>query len=181
MNHFTSTFVVASTKAKSRPIIIASYLVLLLDTRKLRQTNYSICSLVRKDSMSPTPALDVLKALFTCRIHHWPVVSIRTHFWGNSAMKSMRYYIFKDNRGLYYMSYSLNSIAHFIIHPDKYSLLELLLGGPRSMDGVFSKQCAIPTLSVPLENSGFQHLPKLYSHSKLVLAHCSQHVRIGRR
>ena len=129
MNHFTSTFVVASTKAKSRPIIIASYSVLLLDMRKLRRTNYSICSLVREDSMSPTLALDVLKALFTCRIHHWPVVSIRIHFWGNSAIKSVRYCIFKDNRGLYYMSYSLNSIAHFIIHPDKYSLCKVTLSG----------------------------------------------------
>lgn len=175
---------------ESRPIIIALYSILLLDTRKLRQTNCSIYSLVGEDSMSPTPAFDVLKAPSTCRIHHWSVVSIRTCFWGNSAMKSMRYCLFKDNQGLYHMSYSLNSIAHSLSTrinivcarwPSVVDLSELLLGVPRSMDETFSWQYAIPTLSAPLEDSGFQHLPKLYSHSKLVFAHCSGHVGIGRR
>nr|CAN63419.1 hypothetical protein VITISV_007691 [Vitis vinifera] len=162
----TSIFDVASIKARSRPTIIVSYSVSLLDAGKSRWIDCSIYSLVEEDITSHTPTPDIREASFTFKIHQWLVISICTYFWGNSAMKSTKTYHFNDKHGLYHISYSLNSIVHFIIRPDKSDLC---------------KQCVVLSSSTLLENNRFRRLPKLYSRSRRVFVYLLGHVGIGWR
>ena len=124
-----STFDAASAKASSRPTIIASYSTSLLDAGKSRQTDYSRGFPIKESSTSPTPASNTRDALFTCKIHQWLMVLVCTHFLGSLTIKFARIWPFSDKCGLYCMSYSLNSIAHFIIRPDRSGLCKVTFNG----------------------------------------------------
>ena len=124
-----STFNAASAKASSRPTIIVSYSASLLNAGKSRRTDCSSGFPIKESSTSPTPASDTRDALFTCKIHQWLMVLVYTRFLGSSTIKSVRIWPFSDKCGLYCMSYSLNSIAHFIIRPDRSGLCKVTFNG----------------------------------------------------
>ena len=56
-------------RARSNPVIMASYSDLLLEALKPRQTVCSILSHIREVNCRPIPALDCLEAPSTQRIH----------------------------------------------------------------------------------------------------------------
>ena len=110
--------------------MIASYSASLLNVENASRMAYSSCSLVGDCRRRSTPDPDAREAPSTWRIHH-PSLHGSTSWedWGISAMKYVMTWPFMDNLGWYLIPYSLNSITHFNILPDRSGLCKILLRG----------------------------------------------------
>ena len=109
--------------------MITLYSALLLDIRKSSYMASSICSPMGDCNMIPTSTPNILDDLSTWRIHHYSLFLGIVRPWGNSTMKLTRTYHLRECRGLYHMPYSLNSIAHFIIHLERFGLFRVIRNG----------------------------------------------------
>ena len=103
--------------ASSRSAIMASYADSLLEALKHKRTACSILSLVGEVNCRPMPSPDCLEASSTQRVHQ-PFSSGQVSGCRISARKSAKTYPFFESLGLYWMPYSLNSIAQRAILPD---------------------------------------------------------------
>ena len=107
--------------ASSSPTRMASYFYSLLEALNLSRIS---CSILSPDGdfnckLMPTPiCLDALSMLSV----HQSDLSGRVFDWGSSAMKSTNTCPFFESLGLYWISYSLSSIAQRAILPDKSGL-----------------------------------------------------------
>ena len=110
-----------TARARSSPAIKASHSDSLLEALKPRRTACSIFSLVREVNCNPIPAPDCLEAPSMQRIHQ-PFSSEQVLGCGISARKSAKTYPFFESLGWYWMPYSLSSIAHRVILPDRSGL-----------------------------------------------------------
>ena len=110
-----------TTRARSSPTIMASYSDSLLEALKPRRTTYSILSPVGEVISKPISAPDCLEAPSTQRIHQ-PFSFGQVLGCGISARKSAKTCPFFESLGLYWLSYSLSSIAHRAIFPDRSGL-----------------------------------------------------------
>ena len=110
-----------TASASSRPTIMASYSDSLLEELKPKRTTCSILSPVGEGNCRPMPAPDCLEAPSTQRVHQ-PFSSGEVSCCGISARKLAKTYTFFESLGLYWIPYSLNSIAQRAILPDKFGL-----------------------------------------------------------
>ena len=110
-----------TASASSSPAIMASYYDSLLEALKPKRTSCSILSPVGEVNCSPMSAPDCLEASSTQRVHQ-PVSFGQVLGCGISARKSAKTCPFLVSLSLYWMSYSLSSIAHRAILPDISSL-----------------------------------------------------------
>ena len=99
-----------TASASSSPAIMASYSDSLLEALKPKRTAYSILSSVGEVNYKPIPALDCLEASSMQRVHQ-PLQSGQVPGCGISATKSAKTCPFFESLGLYWMPYSLSSIA----------------------------------------------------------------------
>ena len=110
-----------TTRVRSSPAIMASYFDSLLKALKPRRTACSILSPVGEVNCRPIPAPDCLEAPSTQRIHQ-PFSFEQVLGYGISARKMAKTRPFFESLGLYWMPYSLSSIAHRAILPDRFGL-----------------------------------------------------------
>ena len=96
---------------------MASYSDSLLVALKLNCTACSILSPVGEVNCRPMPALDCLEAPSTHMVHQ-PFLFGHVSGLGIYARKSAKTCPFFESLGLYWMPYSLNSIAQRAILPD---------------------------------------------------------------
>ena len=106
-----------TASASSSPAIMASYSDSLLEALKPKQTACSILSHVGEVNCRPIPSLDCLEAPSTQRVHQ-PLLFGQMMDCGISARKSAKTCPFFASLGLYWMPYSLSSIAQRAILPD---------------------------------------------------------------
>ena len=111
-----------------KPAIRDSYSASLFDALNRRQNDCSIISPVGDLSCIsiPDPCLD--EAPSTCNFHVW-VFDLASSLGTSSMTKSASTYAFELVRGLYSMSYSLSSIAHFANLPNWLGLWSTVLKG----------------------------------------------------
>ena len=107
--------------ASSSPAIMALYSDSLLEALKPNWTACSILSPVGEVNCKPMPAPICLEAPSTLSVHQ-PVLSGHVSGYKISAMKSARTCSFFKSLDLYWMPYSLNSIAQRAILPDRSGL-----------------------------------------------------------
>ena len=107
-----------TASASSSPAIMASYSDSLLEALKPKRTACSILSLVGKVNCSLMPALDCLEAPSMQRVHQ-PVLQGQILGCWIYARKSAKICPFIESLGLYWIPYSLSSISHRAIIPDK--------------------------------------------------------------
>ena len=110
-----------TARASSTSAIMASYSDSLLEAPKPKRTACSIISPVGEVNCRPRPAPDCLEAPSMQRVHH-PFSSEKVSDYGTSARKSAKTCPFFESLGLYWMSYSLSSIAQRAILPDRSGL-----------------------------------------------------------
>ena len=110
-----------TTSASSSPAIMASYSDSLLEALKTKRIACSILSPVGEVNCRSIPALDCLVAPSTQRVHQ-PLSSGQVPGCGIFARKSAKTYPFFESLGLYWMPYSLSSIAQWAILPERSSL-----------------------------------------------------------
>ena len=106
-----------TASASSSPAIMASYSDSLLEALKPKRAACSILSPVGEVNYKPMSAPDCLEAPSTQRVHQ-PFSFGQVLGCGISARKSAKTCPFFESLGLYWMSYSLSSIAHRAILPD---------------------------------------------------------------
>ena len=99
-----------TTSASSSPAIMASYSDSLLKALKPKRTACSILSPVGEVNCRPIPTTDCLEAPSTQRVHQ-PLSSGEVPGYGISTRKSAKTCPFFETLGLYWMPYSLSSIA----------------------------------------------------------------------
>ena len=104
--------------ASSSPARMASYSDSLLEALNPSRIPCSILSLDGDFNCKPMPPLVCLDAPSILSVHQ-SKLSGRFSDWGSSAMKSTNTCPFFESLGLYWMSYSLSSIAQRAILPDK--------------------------------------------------------------
>ena len=114
-------FLAPTTRASSTPAIKASYSDSLLEALKPKLTACSIFYPVGEVNCIPILAPDCLEAPSTQRFHQ-PSLFGRVSCCGSSARKSAKTCPFLESLGLYCIPYSLNSISHGAILPDRSSL-----------------------------------------------------------
>ena len=126
-----SNFVIDKMRAKVNLTKITSYSASLLETRNPSQIAYSSCSLVGDCKRRPILDLRALDAQSMWSIHHPSSreSTIWDGFWGSSAIKPTMTYPFISSLGWYLIPYSLTSIVHLSILPDRSSLCKMLLSG----------------------------------------------------
>ena len=107
-----------TASASSSPTIMASYSDSVLEALKPKQTACSILSPVREVNSKQIRAPDYLEAPLTQRIHQ-PFSFGQVLGCGISARKSAKTCPFFESLGLYWMPYSLSSVAHWAILPDR--------------------------------------------------------------
>ena len=117
-----------TARARSSSAIMASYSDSLLEALKPRRTAYSILSPVGEVNCKPIPAPDCLEAPSTQRIHQ-PFSFGKVLGCGISTRKSAKTCPFFESLVLYWMPYSLSSIAHLAILPDRSGLWIVLRSG----------------------------------------------------
>ena len=122
-----SNLVEANIRARSSPTSTTSYSASLLEVGKLRRIAYSISFPVGDCRTKPTPDPGTSNAPSTWSVLH---CSLRQSigcicFWGSSVIKSTITCLSKDNHDWYLIPYSLNSIAHFNIRPDRFDLCKV--------------------------------------------------------
>ena len=100
---------------------MASYSDSLLEALKPKRTACSILSSVGEVNYRPMPASVCLEAPSTQSVHQ-PVLSGQVSGCGISAMKLAKTCPFFESLGLYWMPYSLNSIAQWAILLDRSGL-----------------------------------------------------------
>ena len=110
-----------TASASLSPVIMASYSDSLLEALKPKQTACSILSPIGEVNCSSMPAPDCLEAPSTQNVHQ-PVSFGQVLGCGISARKSAKTYPFFESLGLYWMPYSLSSIPHRAILPDRSDL-----------------------------------------------------------
>ena len=110
-----------TTSASSSPAIMASYSDSLLEALKPKRTACSILSPVGEVNCNAMPAPDCLEASSTQRVHQ-PFSFGQVLGCGISARKSAKTCSFLEILGLYWIPYSLSSITHRAILPDKSGL-----------------------------------------------------------
>ena len=110
-----------TVSASSSPAIMVSYSDSLLEALKPKRTTCSILSPVGEVNRSPMPAPDYLEAPSTQRIHQ-PFSFGQVLGYGISARKSTKTCPFFESLGLYWIPYSLSSIAYQAIFPDRSGL-----------------------------------------------------------
>ena len=110
-----------TARAGSTPAIKALYSDSLLEASKLKRTAFSILSPTWEVNCRPMPAPDCLEAPSTQRVHQ-PSLFGRVLGYGSSARKSAKTCPFLESLSLYCIPYSLSSIAHRAIHPDRSGL-----------------------------------------------------------
>ena len=88
----------------------ASYSDSLLEALKPNRIACSILALVGDFNCIPIPAPICLDALSTLSVHQFKISGCVSD-WGIYAMKSAKTWPFFDSLGLYWMPYSLSSIA----------------------------------------------------------------------
>ena len=110
-----------TTSASSSLAIMASYSDSLLEALKPKRTACSILSPVGEVNCRPIPAPDCLEAPSTQRVHQ-PLPPGQVPGYGISARKSTKTCPFFASLGLYWMPYSLSSIAQRAILPDRSGL-----------------------------------------------------------
>ena len=110
-----------TTSTSSRPAIKASYSDSLLEALKPKRTAYSILSPVEEVNCRLMPAPDCLEAPSTQRVH-LPLASGQVSGYGISVRKSAKTCPFFKSLVLYWVPYSLNSIAQRAILPDRSGL-----------------------------------------------------------
>ena len=120
-----------SANVRFNPDKMALYSASLLDARNLSRMACSNYSPIGDCKRRPTLDPEVQETSSTCRVHHpsLPDSISRGGCWRTSAMKSTMTCHFMDNLGWYSIPYSLNSMAHFNILPDRSSLCKILLRG----------------------------------------------------
>ena len=107
---------------------MASYTDSLLDALKPKRISCSIFSSVGEVNCSPMLAPDCLDAPSTQRVHH-PLSLGQRLCCGSSARKSANTCPFFDSLGLYWIPYSLSSMAHRAILPNRSGLWIVLRSG----------------------------------------------------
>ena len=107
--------------ASSTPAIVASYSDSLLVELKPNFTAYSILSPIGEVNFRPMPAPNCLEAPSTQRVHQ-PFLSWQVSGCRISARKSAKTCPFFESLSLYWMPYSLNSIAQWAIVQDRSGL-----------------------------------------------------------
>ena len=107
---------------------MASYSDSLLDALKPKWIACSIFSPIGEVNCSLMPAPDCLDAPSTQRVHH-PLSLGQRLCCGSSARKSANTCPFFDSLGLYWILYSLSSMAHRAILPDRSGLWIVLQSG----------------------------------------------------
>ena len=110
-----------TASASSRPTIMASYSDSLFEASKPKRTTCSILSSVGEVNCSPMPAPDCLEAPSTQRVHQ-PFSSGQVSGCRISTRKSAKTCPFFESLALYWMPYSLNSIAQRGIRQDRSGL-----------------------------------------------------------
>ena len=106
-----------TVSASSSPATMASYSDLLLEALKPKRTACSILSPVGEVNCRPMPAPDCLEAPSTQRAHQ-PFSFGQVLGYRISTRKSAKTCPFFESLGLYWMPYSLSSIAHRAILSD---------------------------------------------------------------
>ena len=104
--------------AGSTPAIVASYSDWLLVVLKPNLTACLILSPVGEVNCRPMIAPDYLKAPFMQSVHQ-PFFSGQVSGCEIYARKSTKTFSFFESLNLYWMTYSLNSIAQRVILPDR--------------------------------------------------------------
>ena len=104
-------------RASSTPAIMASYSDSLLEAPKPKRTSCSILSLVGEVNCRLMSAPDCLEAPSTQRVHQ-SFSSGQVSGCGISTRKSAKTCPFFESLGLYWIPYSLSSIAQRAILPD---------------------------------------------------------------
>ena len=110
-----------TASASSSPSIMASYSDSLLEALKPKRTACSILSPVGEINYRPMPTPDCLEAPSTQRVHQ-PFSSWQVSGYAIFVRKLAKTCPFFESLGLYWMPYSLNSIAQRAILPDRSSL-----------------------------------------------------------
>ena len=110
-----------TASTSSSPAIMASYSDSLLEALKPKRTAYSILSPVGEVNCSTMSAPDCLEAPSTQRVHQ-PFSFRQVLGCGSSTRKSAKTCPLFESLGLYWIPYSLNSIAHRAILPDRSDL-----------------------------------------------------------
>ncbi|WZZ70287.1 hypothetical protein YC2023_081657 [Brassica napus] len=105
-------------RASRRPAIKDSYSASLFDAPNPRRNDCSIISSVGDSSCIPIPDPCLDEAPSTCNFHVWEFDLVPFSFGTSSITKSASTCAFELVRGLYSISYSLSSIAHFASFPD---------------------------------------------------------------
>ena len=100
-----------TARERSSPAIMALYSNSLFEALKPRRTACSILSPVGEVNCRPIPTPDCLEAPSTQRIHQSFLFG-QVLGCGTSARKPAKTYPFFESLGLYWMPYSLSSIAH---------------------------------------------------------------------
>ena len=120
-----------SASVRFNPDMMASYSVSLLDAENSSRMACSNCSLVDDHKKRPTPDPEDRQAPLTYRVYHpsLPGFLCQEGCWGTSAMKSTMTCHLIDNLDWYSISYSLNSMAHFSILPNRSGLCKMLMKG----------------------------------------------------
>ena len=110
-----------TASASSSPAIMASYSDSLLEEMKPKRTACSILSSVGEVNCRPIPTPDCLEAPSTQRVHR-PSLFGNVPGRGISARKSAKTCPFFASLGLYWIPYSLSSIAQRAILSDRSGL-----------------------------------------------------------
>ena len=110
-----------TARASSTLAIKASYSDSLLEASKPKRTVCSIFSPIGEVSCRPISDPDCLEAPSMQRVHQ-PSLLRRVLGCGSSARKSTKTCPFLESLGLYYIPYSLSSIAHRAIRPERSGL-----------------------------------------------------------
>ena len=110
-----------TASASSSPAIMASYSDSLLEALKPKRTACSILSPIGEVNCSPMPTPDCLEAPSTQRVHQpfsfGQVLGCEIY-----ARKSAKTCPFFESLSLYWIPYSLSSIAHLAILPNRSGL-----------------------------------------------------------
>ena len=122
-----SNLVMTNIRARSSLASTTSYFASLLEDEKLIWIACSINSSVDDYRTIPTPDPNTLDASSTWSVHHYALGWLTgcVCFLGSSVLKLAITCPFKDNRNWYLIPYSLNSITHFNIHPDRFDLCKV--------------------------------------------------------
>ena len=110
-----------TTRESSTPAIKALYSDSLLEASKPKRTACSILSPPGEVNCKPISAPYCLEAPSTQRVHQSPLFE-RVLGCGSSARKSAKTCPFLESLGLYHIPYSLSSITHRAIRPDRSGL-----------------------------------------------------------